>query len=514
MLLSELIDAPGLGLRLLYAAPGALDRTIGRVVTIDLLEPGRFLSGGELVLSGLVWRRDPEDSERFVASVAGSGVAAVLAGMALLGAIPDDLVEACRRHEVSLVEVPADVPFVDITEYVAAAGGGRGAPSISLARQRELLSAIAAGRTLDELTARVSSEIGHDARVLTPTGRQVVPGREELDPAAVDAVTRAFLTADRLPAVVETPPTDPDGEARSVFPVGPGLGSRIAGWLLVVEGDHTRWPRDQLDAVHELRAIAALDRSRREEGLRALRPIADEALALIESGAPHQEVAARLRQAGLDPACPIVVGVAAAGGRTSAEDTIAVAEDLALDFGPPVLAAGRDGEVTVLLPATADLVEQVRTALDRLAPGLARDGSLSIGLSRETGVEALAGALDEARFALRAARATGTPTAVVGADDVTSHVVLLATVPDDVRRAFGQRVLGPVVEHDRRSGGELVATLTAFLAASCSWARTAEDLHLHVNTVRYRIERIEALTGRDLSRLEDRVDVLLALKSL
>jgi DNA-binding PucR family transcriptional regulator len=39
-------------------------------------------------------------------------------------------------------------------------------------------------------------------------------------------------------------------------------------------------------------------------------------------------------------------------------------------------------------------------------------------------------------------------------------------------------------------------------------------LHLHVNTVRYRVERIEELTGRDLSRLEDRVDVFLALRSL
>jgi len=37
---------------------------------------------------------------------------------------------------------------------------------------------------------------------------------------------------------------------------------------------------------------------------------------------------------------------------------------------------------------------------------------------------------------------------------------------------------------------------------------------VHVNTVRYRIERVERLTGRDLGRLEDRVDVFLALRSL
>ncbi len=39
-------------------------------------------------------------------------------------------------------------------------------------------------------------------------------------------------------------------------------------------------------------------------------------------------------------------------------------------------------------------------------------------------------------------------------------------------------------------------------------------LHLHVNTVRYRIGRVEELTGRDLGRFSDRVDVFLALRSL
>jgi DNA-binding PucR family transcriptional regulator len=103
---------------------------------------------------------------------------------------------------------------------------------------------------------------------------------------------------------------------------------------------------------------------------------------------------------------------------------------------------------------------------------------------------------------------------VVTSDQVASHVLLLATVPDDVRRTYTHRVLGAVLEHDRKTGGELLATLREFLACSGSWARTAEAMHLHVNTVRYRIERVEQLTGRDLSRLEDKIDVFLALKSL
>jgi DNA-binding PucR family transcriptional regulator len=71
-----------------------------------------------------------------------------------------------------------------------------------------------------------------------------------------------------------------------------------------------------------------------------------------------------------------------------------------------------------------------------------------------------------------------------------------------------------VVSYDAAHGSELVPTLDAFLRADGSWSRCAEAMRLHVNTVRYRISRVEEVTGRDLNRLEDRVDMLLALRSL
>jgi DNA-binding PucR family transcriptional regulator len=70
-----------------------------------------------------------------------------------------------------------------------------------------------------------------------------------------------------------------------------------------------------------------------------------------------------------------------------------------------------------------------------------------------------------------------------------------------------------LLEHDRAHRTDLVATLATYLECSGSWARCAERMHVHVNTLRYRIERIEALTGRDLRRLEDQADLLLALQA-
>ncbi|MET7283316.1 helix-turn-helix domain-containing protein [Kribbella sp. NPDC005582] len=508
MLLSELLDAPELGLRLLHAAGGALDRPVGRLVTTDLLDPGRYLNGGEVVLTGLVWRRRPLDSELFVASMAARGATTILAGRAQLGDVPADLLEACQRHEVTLVEVPIEIAFADITEYVAAAGSAEtGARlSASLVRQRQLLSSIAAGRSLDELAARISAEIGHDCRVLTPTGRHVVPGPGELPDDVLDVITHRFLTADRTPAVAgETP--------YSLFPVGSGLGNRLTAWVLVIEGDHTTWSRDHVEAVHELCAIGALDRARRDEGRRALRPLVADALALVESGAPHAEVAARLRQAGAYSGRPLVVAVGELKDDGPSEVALSLFEDVALTVGPAVVAPARDGLLVGFLPAAPGLPEQLRRAFGRLAPGLHK-ARLAVGVSGETAVDALAGGLEEARFAQRAASGSRAPVSVVTSDEVASHVLLLATLPDDVRRTYTQRVLGPVLEQDRKTNAELLTTLQAFLGCDGSWTRTADLLHLHVNTVRYRIERVEQLTGRDLSTLENRVDVFLALKSL
>jgi DNA-binding PucR family transcriptional regulator len=209
----------------------------------------------------------------------------------------------------------------------------------------------------------------------------------------------------------------------------------------------------------------------------------------------------------------MVVAVAELRGDGPAEVAVTLFEDVALTVGAAVVAPGRDGLLVGLLPSSPELPDLLRRAFGRLSPGLPR-ARLAVGVSGETALDALAGALEEARFAHRVARAGSTPVSVVTSDQVASHVLLLATVPDDVRRTYTLRVLGPVLEHDRRTGAELIATLQEFLACSGSWSRTAEALHLHVNTVRYRIERVEQLTGRDLSQFEDRVDVFLALKSL
>jgi DNA-binding PucR family transcriptional regulator len=105
----------------------------------------------------------------------------------------------------------------------------------------------------------------------------------------------------------------------------------------------------------------------------------------------------------------------------------------------------------------------------------------------------------------------GGPAAARGPAD--THERLLDSVPAPVLRSFRERLLGPLAEYDARHHAELLPTLRSFLACDGSWSACAARMYVHVNTVRYRIGRIEALTGRDLSALPDRVDFFLALRA-
>ncbi|MGH3150018.1 MAG: PucR family transcriptional regulator ligand-binding domain-containing protein, partial [Streptosporangiaceae bacterium] len=136
----DLLDVPGLGLRLLTDVAGA-DRVITHVFTTDLPDPSRYLTPGDLVLTGMIWCREPGDADRFVRTLVNAGAWALGAGEAL-GEVPPELIGACKRHGVSLLAVPAETSFAAITEEVARRLNGDRASAMTrvLGRRRLLLS--------------------------------------------------------------------------------------------------------------------------------------------------------------------------------------------------------------------------------------------------------------------------------------------------------------------------------------------------------------------------------------
>ncbi|MFF9867486.1 PucR family transcriptional regulator [Streptomyces sp. NPDC013953] len=572
MRLRALLETDALGLRLL-GGEDELDRTVRGVMTTDLRDPSRYLSGGELVLTGLAWRRDSADSEPFVRILASAGVAGLAAGEAELGAIPDDLVQACLRHRLPLFAVNESVAFATITEHVVRQVSGERAGDLAAVvdRHRRLMTSGPAGGGPEVVLDLLGSDLDLRAWVLSPTGRQIAGAGAPL-PAEVAATLAgehlaATRTGRRGPHRAQVRNT-----TYSLFPIrNTGRGAApaardvretvLSDWLLAVEADAGDWPAARLDLLQGVTQLIAVERDRRDAARTVRRRLAQEVLELVQTGAAPAEIAARLRVAapvllpglGTAPHWQVVVARvdwgeegAPAGKGPGAEpgqvaqslleeilvdpatsgpdsaDRIAVAHtgDEAIALVPLPVVPGADGDAGEEGAAPQDTGGPglhadalLATVREPLSAGLADDGRLTLGVSAAVhSAEGLRGALEEARHARRVAAARPGRVCAAGHHELASHVLLLPFVPDDVRRAFTARLLDPLRDYDRRHRAELIPTLEAFLDSDGSWTRCATRLHLHVNTLRYRVGRIEQLTGRDLSRLEDKLDFFLALR--
>ena len=75
-----------------------------------------------------------------------------------------------------------------------------------------------------------------------------------------------------------------------------------------------------------------------------------------------------------------------------------------------------------------------------------------------------------------------------------------------------QSTLGPVMAYDDARGTDLVGTLEAYFAAGSSPRHTATPLHVHVNTVAQRLERIAALLGPSWHQPDRVLEIQLALR--
>jgi DNA-binding PucR family transcriptional regulator len=514
----DLRDTSDLGLRLLTDGSG-LDRVIRHVFTTDLPDPGRYLTPGDLVLTGLIWYREPADADRFVTALVKAGAIALGAGEAL-GDVPPEVIQACARYGVALLAIPAETSFAAVIDEVGRQLSGDRATAMTrvLGRRRLLLSAVAEGAGLDAIFRLMGRELGPDCWLLTGTGRVAGGTGAALAEPLPLRLTCEYLKADRLPGMTETS----DAGKYSLF--GVGGEPRITSWFLACAGREQDWPHELRESVAELVADVALERARLDAGRTGDRKLAEAIVSMLASGAAAGgalvEITSLMRAAGLPPdGRYLVLTISAEAERmpSSIADRwrCDLAEELAAPLADRTLAAPAGEEIAVLVPLTRDLGhDEAAAQLRAVQPVLeAARIKVAVGISAPAeGAAALSGALHEAGSARRLAalRATGA-LSVVTSDEVASHELLLASVPASVLRQFRDRLLGPLLAYDERHRAELVPTLREFLACSGSWNACAATMYVHVNTVRYRIRRIEELTGRDLSRLDDQVDFFLAM---
>ena len=356
-----------------------------------LPDPTPWLKGGELLLTTGMQLNGPKVQRELIDRLADHDIAGLGFGTGFgHKRLPAGLVNAARKREFPLFEVPYELPFIAITERAFAR---------LLDERYELLQRTMVGDVLSEVLT------GH------------------LYPEDLQARLRPFGIGDQV-AVLAFKPSDPSSAAT------------------LVEGILQR------ERVASLVAIRS--------GLLC---------AVIDPGPASRSAAAN-----------------GAG-----------------------MGAATHGSIETSRPM--ELARKIRAELT------SRFGSVPASASRPTATHSLRMAFHEARCSLEAVRLrNGSAPEVASYADLGAFQLLLSLQDDEALGSYCRSVLDPIEQGEGEYGDELVRSLDVFIEHNGHWEKAANALFCHRHTLRYRIRRIEQLTGRDFSSARDRIEFWLALR--
>ncbi len=141
------------------------------------------------------------------------------------------------------------------------------------------------------------------------------------------------------------------------------------------------------------------------------------------------------------------------------------------------------------------------------------DLTVSIGISRfNRDIKKLAEGQKQATSALKYGRMLTKGSAIWHYDDLGVYRILCEFDKETELKNYYEDTIARLDAYDKEHKAELVKTLIAYFDNDCSLQKAADQLFVHYNTMRYRIERINEVTGLDVLNSNDRLNLQIGLK--
>lgn len=466
----DLLSYPALQLRLIAGGAG-LHRSVSWAHVSELDDPTPWLLGAEMIMTtGIAVPRSAAGQRGYLERLDDAGVAALAVSAQLrMPPLRRAFFDAAEERGMPVLEIPLAVPFMAVAQEVAAAI--QEDARHRLGAQLQVFGALRwlTSENLDTATlfSRLEKLSGYDIHLCTPQGRPLLPGVPAPD-------------ASVIPRSADAPPTIPGGFALPV----PSPGG-TAGFVIAFEREGAR-PAG-LAVVQHIATVAALQ----------LAMVRTERETLRREGA---EILAELLQGALDPA---VARRHLARHSIEGETLLAVVRGVteeevlgALEDQPYLLLNRGEDRYLLGAPGLGDAIESLSGA----AAGMSRPVSPGAPLRI---------AQREALWAASHAVASGRVLVRYG-DDVTGR-----WLPDDPAALTDlvEQVLGEALAYDAGHGSRLLPSVRTWMERDRRTDEAAAALHVHPNTLAYRLRRFHELTGRDLATTGAFAEVWLAIRA-
>ena len=410
--------------------------------------------------------------------------------------------ELQRRTEVQLAEISLSH---DIHErFTKLSLEGAGIPSIL-----DVIGSLAGGR------AALYSVDGYRVR-LAGESADGMPPRIHVPPAAGGIAREVRISAGRPPRPLDVVPVRAGSDMLGMLAVGLEQGVDAEGRLRALEHGST------VLALELAKERAAAEVERRLRG-----DLVEEVLAGGLETEEAERVARQAERLGHRlPQRAWVVVLEADDDKTEAALAARGQQDrldgalsgLVRSRLPGTLTLVRSASAVFLVPdeLASDLasVEKLGAQILAAAAPVMKPGSASVGIGNlANGVAELARSHVEARQALRLTRRAGSRAHVASYRSLGAFRLLLEVQSPDALRRFVNELLGPLLEYAQNRDTPLLETLEALSAARWIRRAAARKLGIHINSMTYRVERIQTLTGLQLDDPETRVAISIALRA-
>jgi PucR family transcriptional regulator, purine catabolism regulatory protein len=509
----------------LVAGEAGVDSAVRWVHISEIVDPTPWLSGGELLLStGL--QLDRADTQReYVKRLAGHGLSGLGLGTGFAhDGVPEPMVEAAEELGFPLFEVPYEVPFIAVTEkaFTHLVNEHYAVLQRALSAHERLERIVLSERGLDGVAGALASLIGGPAIIFDARGdvlarraagtplrdSAVAALAEELRERAQAGGRRGYAPGGELAGRALALPVP-----RTPHERGAGDGPAPQAWLVAAKDGGQLSEFDRL-TLHQAVTIVALELLRRRVADDTERRLAGDVLtAMVAGDLAGADLARRLEPFGLRDRAAALVLAPPRSLKAATEGALARA---LREESPGGLVGGTGRFSCALLVGSRGGDEELFALAERVRARVAREvgSELGAGAGRIVAVGDLRRAFHEARCALEARMldANGTPGGLATYRDLGSFQLLLSLQDDEALRLFCDSILDPIEEGEGAYGGELMRSLEAFIECNGQWERAARQLYCHRHTLRYRIRRVEELTGRSLDSARDRIDFWLALR--
>ena len=522
----------------LVAGEGGLHLPVRWVHISELIDPTPWLSGGELLLTTGLQLDTAERQREFVTRLTDHHLAGLGFGTGFgHETVPEAVTEIAEERQFPVFEVPYELPFIAITEaaFSQLVNEQYAVLRRALTAQERLERIVLSERGLEALVAAIATLIGAAVLVFDSRGEPIMQRafRRTIEPAAVASLQGEIRDRARRREARAFMPLVDDGHQGLALPVAsdgaPQAGSpgpvRVPeAWLVAIKDSGALSDFDRL-TLHQAVTIVALELLRSRVAGDTERRLAGDVLDAVVSGElGGPELARRLAPFGLSDRVAALVIQRPHNGRGSAAPIETGLLNVLRDEAAPGLVATSGQLTCALIPGMAE--EELFALANRVGSRLGSElgVSLAVGVGRAVSGGDARRSFHEARCAVEAltlglgsTQGNGSPSSVgvpqiATYKDLGSFQLLLSLQDDESLRLFCDSILGPIEASEGHYGGELMRSLEAFIEENGQWERAAKRLYCHRHTLRYRIRRVEELTGRNLGSARDRIEFWLALR--